>query len=216
MPFNDDKITAVLVFLERRKTRQLVGRLYYEKDAFVFEYDEIYIYSKNIISLGPEFPLTKRRFQSKELFTAFTDRLPSRENPAYPEYCAATGIDVDEKDPFILLTTIGHRGPSSFIFEPEYLIKFDSNDLKEFREQLGLSTRDFAACFEFTQAAITRVETRKSSGRELLKRAVIYARFPEVALDQIKRHGGTLHTDTRKVAEKILYEKLDGRSIKHY
>ena len=123
---------------------------------------------------------------------------------SYPEYCALMGIDVDEQDPFILLTTIGHRGPSSFIFEPEYCIKFDGNDLKSFRSKLDLSARDFATCFEFGQAALTRVETGQSSGRELLKRAAIYAKFPKVALEQIKNHGGVLHRDKRKTVERIL------------
>ena len=70
---------------------------------------------------------------------------------------------------------------------------------------MGLSARDFAACFEFSQAAVTRIETGKSSGRELLKRAVIYAKYPQVALDQLKYRGGVLHSDTRRAVEKILY-----------
>lgn len=203
-----DKITGVLVYLERRKTRQYVGRLYRINSEFIFEYDEHYMYSKNSLSLGPEFPLTRGRYKSKTLFVPFSDRLPSRENPAYPEYCTAMGIDVNEKDPFILLSTIGSRGPSSFIFTPEYTVEFNRKDLKTFRENLGLSVRDFSEVFEFSQAALTRVEIGKSSGSDILKRAAIYAMFPEVALHQLKYKGNSLHIDKRKKAEKYLQLKL--------
>ena len=54
--------------------------------------------------------------------------------------------------------------------------------------------RDFAACFDFSPSAITRVERGQLPGREILKRAEIYARFSEVALFQLHRHGGVLHT----------------------
>ncbi len=208
MQFNTEEITAVLVYLERRKTRQLVGRLYRNKNKFIFEYDEKYLYAKNNVSLGPEFPLTQRKFESHNLFVPFSDRIPSIENPAYPEYCVAMGISVSEEDPFVLLTSIGSRGPSSFIFAPEYTCSFSSKDLKAFRKNLDLSARDFCAVFEFTQAALTRVETRKSTGKDLLKRASIYANFPEVALHQLKYHGDVLHIDKRLQVEKYLYQVL--------
>ena len=208
MQVDNEKIAAVLIFLEKRKTRQLVGRLYLKNKYFVFEYDEKYLYSKRIISLGPEFPLTKQKFRSKKLFNAFADRLPSRENPAYPEYCAAMGISVEENDPLVLLTTIGRKGPSSFIFEPEYKITFGPRDLKKFRETLGLSVRDFADCFQFEQSQLTKVETGKAVGHELLKRSYIYAKYPNVALDQIKYCGGVLHSDKKKMVVKILNEML--------
>ena len=53
------KLISLDVFLERRKTRLFVGQLKKEKDAFVFTYDENYLRAKNVISVGPEFPLTK-------------------------------------------------------------------------------------------------------------------------------------------------------------
>ncbi|MCB1107049.1 MAG: hypothetical protein KDK76_03020, partial [Chlamydiia bacterium] len=54
---------------------------------------------------------------SKSLFVPFLERIPSKNNPSYPEYCQSVGISVDEENVFVLLSTIGRRGPSSFIFE---------------------------------------------------------------------------------------------------
>lgn len=198
------KIVGVQVFLERRATRLLVGVLRKEQTMFCFEYDRKYVQAKNVIPLGPEMPLTRRAYRSETLFIPFLDRIPSRENPAFEEYCEATGISANEKDPFVLLTHIAHRGPSSFIFEPLYSNNFSAEDLLAFRKRLGLTVREFAACFDFTQAALTRVERKSSSGREILKRAEIYARFPDVALDQIKRNGGFLSTQKRKAIYTLL------------
>ena len=199
-----DQIIGVQVFLERRSTRLFVGSLQKEKNVFCFKYDPKYLQAKNVIPLGPEMPLSKQVHRSETLFTAFVDRIPSRENPAFSEYCEATGIAVDEEDPFILLTHIAHRGPSSFVFEPLYADSFTAEDLLAFRKALGLTVREFAVCFDFSQAALTRVERKNSSGREVLKRAKIYARFPEVALDQIRRKGGTLSTEKLKKAMCVL------------
>ncbi len=202
MPLRDfNQIGGVLVFLERRKKRQFVGSLTKRGKLFHFEYDKKYLHARNVIPLGPEMPLTKKTFQSDSLFIPFLDRLPSRENPAYPDYCRATGISVDEIDPFILLTTIAHRGPSSLIFEPLYEDVFTGEDLLAFRKVLKLSVLEFAACFDFSPAALTRIERKQSSGRDVLKRAEIYASYPEVALDQIRLRGGNLHTNQVKRLE---------------
>ena len=111
--------------------------------------------------------LQKKFLSLKNLFIPFENRIPSRENPAYPDYCKATGISTEETDPLILLTIIAHRGPSSFIFEPLYTDEFTAKDLLEFRNWLGLSVKEFAACFEFSPAAITRTELNQTTGREV-------------------------------------------------
>ncbi len=203
-----EKIVGVQVFLEGKTNRQFVGILKKIKDTFSFDYDEKYLMAKEVIPLGPEMPLTKRSFHSKTLFVPFADRIPSRQNPAYEDYCRATGISLEEIDPIILLTTIAHKGPSSFIFEPLFEDHLKSEEFREFRKMLGLTVKEFSACFEFSPAAITRIELGQSSGREILKRAEIYVRYPEVALDQIKRHGGILHTRKRLHIESLLNKKI--------
>ncbi len=201
------KIIGVQVFLERRSIRLYVGLLKKVNKTFLFEYAKSYLQRRGVISLGPEMPLTRRSYQSDTLFIPFADRIPCRENPAYVDYCKATGIEVAETDPLILLPTIAHRGPSSFIFEPLYEDSFSSKDLLEFRQLLDLSVKEFAACFELSPAAITRVERNQSTGREVLKRVGIYAQYPNVALDQLRLRGGILHADKYRKVERLLIDK---------
>ena len=192
---SSEEIEGVRVFLERRTRRQYVGLLTRQGAEFVFEYERAYLKARDIIPLGPEMPLTRPTYRSAQLFIPFLDRIPSRENPAYDEYCKATGISPEETDPLILLSTIAHRGPSSLIFEPFYHEGFPAEELLAFRKRLGLTVRDFAACFDFSPSAITRVELGQVSGREVLKRAEIYVKFPAVALFQLERRAGGLHTN---------------------
>src|ERR1700738_5266475 len=159
MPFSFQMVAGVQIMLEGNNNTQLVGELTIRNGEFYFEYDEAYLHSPKAISLGPEMPLTRRIYRSKQLFRPFADRIPSRENPAFPEYCRSVGISTDENDPLILLSTIAARGPSSFLFKPIYHEGFTGSDLKRFRNNLGLSVREFAMCFDFSQAGITRVET---------------------------------------------------------
>ena len=70
----------------------------------VFTYDDRYFTMKNIIPLGPEFPLTQKQFVSDQLFPSLEDRIPSQQNPAYPEYCQLVGIDPKEKgSPYLIV-----------------------------------------------------------------------------------------------------------------
>ena len=193
MPFNFQSIRGINVMLEQKASNQMVGVLTASANGFHFEYDKNYLRSAKAIPLGPEMPLTRRVYESRQLFRPFAERIPSRENPAFPEYCQSAGISEDEDDPLLLLSTIAARGPSSFLFKPIYNESFTASDLKRFRMNLGLSAREFAACFNFSQPGISRAETGASDGREILKRAEIYAKYPELALDQLRRRAGNLH-----------------------
>lgn len=186
------KIIGVEVFLEKRKTRLRVGILKKENSKLVFRYDESYFKSKNVIPLGPEFPLTHREFSSEKLFPSLEDRIPSIQNPAYPEYCLAMGIDPNERDPIILLSTIGRKGPSSFIFYPFFERKITSEDVIKFRESLGFTTRDFSVIFEVSQSSLNALERNRIVGNEILKRLAIILNFPAVALDFLYINGGHL------------------------
>ena len=185
-------ITGVIVFLEKRKTRVRVGMLTKNADAFIFTYDDHYFNADHVIPLGPEFPLTQKEFISKHLFPFFEDRIPSRKNPAYPEYCLAMGIDPNEKNPLVLLSTIGRKGPSSFIFTPLFDRSLTGKDLLEFRNLLGLTSREFAEVFEFAQSTLNGLERNRIQGTEILKRLEIIVRFPNVALHLLTVNGGYL------------------------
>lgn len=198
------KIIGVDIFLEKRRTRLHVGILKRENAKLVFTYDENYFKAKNIIPLGPEFPLTQREFSSEKLFPSLEDRIPSLQNPAYPEYCSAMGIDLKERDPIILLSTIGRKGPSSFIFYPIFERKVTTGDVIKFRESLGLTTREFSAIFEFSQSSLNALERNRILGSEILKRLEIILNFPNVALDFLLINGGCLiHEKWIKATNKL-------------
>lgn len=203
------EISAVLVYLERRKSRKFVGELSFDskQKTYVFKYDENYLRSK-LIPLGPELPLSRKKFASKILFEPFVDRLPSRENPAYKEYCLVEGIDFNERDPFILLTTIGKRGPSSFIFEPKYSKTFTTEDLKNFRKELHLTIKEFALGFAISKKTLISIERGKSTGRDVMKRLELYIRFPSVALFEFQRNCAQIHIKKRRFVEHILAQKI--------
>ncbi len=187
------------VFTENRKRRIFVGCLHWNKDKNVFEfkYDFKYAKSKTAIPIGKELDLFKKTHTSKgKLFPSFLDRIPSKENPAYPDYCKSQGISVNETNPIILLIAIGKRGPSSFIFEPVFLNHFDYKRIRNFRESLNLSIHEFAAAFDFNPPTLQRLESGKKSDPGTIRRAQIYLEFPNVALWQIEMNSGKIHTDT--------------------
>lgn len=186
------KIVGVYVFLKKRRTQTLVGRLHKIDQKLVFTYEDSYLNAKHSIALGPEFPLTQKEFSSDKLFPSFEDRIPSIHNPAYPEYCLAMGIDPNERDPFILLSTVGSKGPSSFMFYPVFKRDIPPEDIVEFRNRLGLTTREFAAVFELSQNTLNSFERGRRGGVEILKRLEIILYFPNVALYFLTINSGYL------------------------
>lgn len=188
------------VYTEIRKSKILVGTLYFDPKSkqFSFDYDRKYLLSKNAIPIGPEMSLKKRHHVSKpgQIFPSFQDRIPSRENPAFEEYCLSQGISVSEKNPIILLTTIGRRGPSTFVFEPIFESVDVAKELKFFRKTLGLSVRDVAAAFDINLPTLSKIETGKSKDKGTSKLLMIYLRFPEVALWQVRMNERKLHQKT--------------------
>lgn len=195
------KIKAVKVYLESYTTRIPVGELRLEKDKYIFTYYKSYLYYEKAIPLGVEFPLTKQYFESPTIFEAFWDRIPSKRNPAYPEYCNRFNISPEENNMLVLLVTIGRKGPSSFIFEPILENNFTGQEAREFRKSLGLSTRKFAKAFNISQATISRLESKKISGSEVLKLLEIFSKFPEAAIYYIEKYGKGLHS---KIKDKLI------------
>ena len=200
---------AVDVYLEKRKTRQYVGRLNKDKRNFVFEYDEAYQYSNNPLSLGPDLPINKKRHTSSKLFPTFVDRIPSKRNPAYEEYCQTVGISPSEKDPLVLLATLGQKGPSSFIVTPVLESpSFSREDLKKFRKDLNLSMREFSNLFGISTATVYRIENHKMSGKQTLEKISVYYQFPKTALDKLKHTGVRINDQKRFFVEEFFQKKL--------
>lgn len=199
---------AIDVYLEKRKTRQYVGRLSKEKNNFVFEYNESYMKGVYPIALGPDLPLRKKKYSSLKLFPSFEDYIPSKRNPAYKEYCQMTGINPDEKDSMILLSAF-RKGPSSFVLEPVFEKKsFSGKDLKKLRQDLKLSIREFADVFNVSSTAVYRIENNKTSGKQILKEIKMYIEFPILALDKIRCTGSRIHEDKRLFIEDFFEKKM--------
>ncbi len=207
---NQNKVIELDVYLERRKSKEYVGKLSrsknQNKNSFEFIYDDSYLKGKKSIPLGPEFPLTQRKFYSKKLFPSFEDRIPSRQNPAYVEYCKAQGISSEENDPLVLLTTIGRRGPSSFIFEVAHVPTISAKEVSDFRKRLKLTVREFATAFDVSPASVQKIENGKI-GREIIKRFEIYLTFPQIALYEINKNSARLHNNVLHRLNKLFEEK---------
>jgi HipA-like protein len=196
------------VFLERRASKTYVGKLFLKEKQYVFEYDKTYAYAENSIPIGPDLPITKRLHKSEKLFASFADRIPSKRNPAYIEYCQKFGISPDEKDEIILLSTIGKRGPSSFVFEILNDAQYSATDYIKFRTDLNLTIRDFSAVFDIGISTLQKLEKNSSQVKESLKRIEIYDRYPEVALFELGRNGKLIHSAKKEITENILKEKI--------
>ena len=200
---------AIDVYLEKRKTRQYVGRLCKEKRKFIFQYDMPYLYNNNPIPLGPDIPVHQQRHTSLKLFPSFVDRIPSKRNPAYKEYCRSVNIDPNETNPFVLLATLGQKGPSSFICVPVIADQiFSSEQLKQLREDLKLSIREFATLFDVSSATIYRIENNKTSGKDALKRIEIYFKSPQAALDKIKTTGVKINEQKSHFVENFFRSQI--------
>jgi HipA-like protein len=196
------------VYLESRASRVKVGNLFKEGETFIFEYDMKYLNNSSSIYIGPDIPLTKRVHRSEKLFASFVDRIPSRKNPAYEDYCNQFNISKEETDEILLLATIGRKGPSSFIFELDETKAYLNLDYMYFRKELQLSLRDFSAIFQISLSTLQKLEKQSTHGHEALKRIEIYDRFPSVALFEINKNRRLIHAARVKYAEGILKERL--------
>ncbi len=203
------KYKALDFYLERRKTRQYVGRLSRKRGKFVFEYNTAYLYSENPVSIGPDLPLKKARHISLTLFPSFADRIPSRKNPAYEEYCHDVGLSPFEKDTLVLLSAFGKKSPiTPFVCEPVREQKeCSAEELRSFRKSLGLSIREFALLFDMSQASIYRTENNKTTGRDILKKLAVFIKYPKMALHKVQNNP-SLNEFKRKRAENFLRSKI--------
>ena len=207
---------AIDFYLELKKSRRYVGRLTKEKGRFVFQYDKSYLESGGAIALGPDIPLSKDKKASLKLFPSLADRIPSKRNPAYVDYCKSAGIDPLETDPFLLLAKLGKKAPSSFICAPVKENTFSRGRLKQFRRELRLSIREFADLFSISSAAIYRIENNKTSGRDTLKKIAIYYKNPQTALAQMQITGDKINEQKRVFAENFFKLKMNKKSIKNF
>lgn len=187
------KIIGVQVFLEFFKTRIPVGILKEENDGFEFCYDDKYLKHKAALPLGVEFPLTQKKFCSKEMFPTFLDRIPDKDNPAYKDYCTQALIPVTVTDPIVLVSTIGKRGPSSFIFEPIFKNDFSWEIVESFMSMFNLSVNDLATIFGVSPSIISKIKAGKSSGKEVMNLLeIVFSSFESLHFI-LQKNGASIH-----------------------
>lgn len=202
------RVNSILVFSQTKTKRVLVGKFWREKGKFFFEYDPAYQKLKQAIPLGPEFELWKSKFSSRKLFPSLADRIPSPQNPAYKDYCDQWGIDEKESDPFILLTTIGRRGPSTFIFEPNIESDYNGESIKSFRKELNLSQNEFEKLLNIPHATLVRLEMNQSENDILRTYIEVFDKVPQALEWILEKRKIYLHD------QKILFLKGKIKKIK--
>ena len=205
------------VYSETKRRKTYVGELSFvpKSRTWEFKYDKSYLRSKSAIPLGPELSLKRQSYKAKDkLFPSFADRIPSKANPAYEEYCASQGISPTERNQIVLLTTIGKRGPSTFVFEAVYdESDFDvRSELAKVSKELHLSSWDIATAFDLFQLTVQRILNGKSKDRNTLRLIEIFLTFPEVALRQINQTSKKLPGETAAKLNAYFSKGLDESS----
>lgn len=190
-------LNEILIFSQTRNKRILVGKLWRESTKYHFEYDAAYKKKKNALPLGPEFALWKSKFTATKLFPSIADRIPSKQNPAYADYCQQWNIDKNEKDVFVLLTTIGRRGPSTFLFEPSLQNAYGGEQIKAFRNKLELTQAEFENLVGISHTTLVKLETGQIKNTLHLSLLQIIDQIPEALRWLIMHRGHYLHDEKR-------------------
>lgn len=198
----------VLIFEELKRTRVLVAKMWKERGYYCFKYKKEYLERAVPTPIGPELPLKLKTIKSKSFFQSLEDVMPDRKNAAYKDYCKQAGISLEETDKLKLLTTIGKRGASKFVFEEEREVKEASGDrIKKFREELGLSQRDFALFFEIPIISLQKLE-KGVVGQKIAKNYLEnYINNPKQLKNLLKKRGYWLHSDKVKAIMKFVGKK---------
>ncbi len=191
------KTEEVNVYSQTQSKRIFAGKLWREGKKYFFEYDKAYKKLRDALPLGPELPLWKDKVSANALFPAFLDRIPSKNNPAYKDYCREWGISENEKDVFVLLTTIGHKGPSTFVFEPGFKNEYAASQLKDFRTRLGLTQTEFEVLFNISHMTLVRLETGKLKNDFYLRYFELFDKVPQALAWMLEKRGQLLHDEKR-------------------
>ena len=83
----------------------------------------------------------------------------------------------------------------------------NSNKIRIFRKDLGLSIREFASVFDVSQASIYRIENNKTTGRDTLKKLALYFQYPKMALDKVQ-NSPALNERKKNQAQSFLQSQI--------
>jgi HipA-like protein len=107
----------VLVIWETDGKKELVGELTQVAKGWSFSYSPKWI--KGGVQIDPDLPLRSKPIPSKQLHEFFSERIPPRDSGHFAYYAKIWKLREELKDPMALLVTLGHRGPSNYVFYPE-------------------------------------------------------------------------------------------------
>lgn len=207
--------SKILVFSEDARGRVFVGELKRTADGYSFLYDHDYMSRSSATELGPDIPLSLNEIRSKKFFESLYDLIPSRENPAYKDYCHSVGISPDEKDPMALLAKLG-KGPSNFVFEVAPCDELLSGEqLIEFRRNLGLSQRQFANFFDIPIATLQTIEKETSDARTTRRYLQIFIEHPAALWKILEKRGLYIHSRQKEVMEKFVENAVNKIATDH-
>jgi HipA-like protein len=156
---------AIDVYCELRTRRMKVGQLIRDDEGYSYQYSENWLNFEGSFDLGPDLPLSNKVFRSKKLPESFASRIPSRDSANYARYCEERGISVEERDEMVLLKTIGHKGPSSFVFEENFEIedmKIVTNRLDSMKENFSLRT--LKILFNISMGSLQKILAKEYGG----------------------------------------------------
>ncbi|MGK5084479.1 HipA N-terminal domain-containing protein [Bdellovibrionota bacterium FG-1] len=106
----------IQVTLETQLKKKIVGFLYRRRAAWIFEYDPSWINSG--VNIDPQFEKKPGPQPFKELPEFFSDRIPPLGSQMRGAYGKAWKLNHSEHDEMSLLVTVGHRGPTNYVFYP--------------------------------------------------------------------------------------------------
>jgi HipA-like protein len=107
----------VLVYWESDEKKELVGELMQGSHGWSFSYSPKWIQAG--VQIDPELPLRPKAILSRELHGFFSERIPPKDSGQFLHYAKSWGLREELKDRMALLVTLGHRGPSNYVFYPE-------------------------------------------------------------------------------------------------
>ena len=194
----------VLILEETRKSRVLAATLWKEQGMYYFRYEQNYLHRAYATALGPDLPLSLDTIRSKKFFRSLEDLIPDKRSSSYNDYCLIAGISPLEKDPLVLLSTIGNSGTTKFVFQKDSSSDYlSSHDIRSFRQKLNLSQRDFSAFFEIPIISLQKLE-QGTPGQIIAKRYIEqFIIEPSLLLPLLKKRGMFLHSTKQKDIRKL-------------
>ncbi len=185
------KHAMIEIWHETLLSRKKVGTITRRDGKYILVYDEAYLNWADSTPLGPDLPLSKQIHVSKSFWTSLNEALPPRDTAHYKDYCDAAGIDIKETDPLILLSTVGKRGASSFVFEivhDENTMENSAKFLRYLQKEAKLSLADIALMFNIPKLSIFKLLHGQLKEPMIPRLISLYQKYPDMTLSELSKN----------------------------